>query len=62
MSLLNISLMEKTPRSKCITQTVCCNIDTDDVIISTSSNVTNLNIKIWELDFEKILGDLENTK
>ncbi len=57
-----LSLMEKTPRSKCITQTVCCNIDTDDVIISTSSNVTNLNIKIWELDFEKILGDLENTR
>lgn len=47
---------------KCITQTVCCNIDADDVIISASSNDTNLNMKIQELSFEKVLENFENIR
>lgn len=54
--------MKKAPRSKCITQTVCCNIDADDVIISASSNDTNLNMKIQELSFEKVLENFENIR
>lgn len=57
-----LSLMKKAPRSKCITQTVCCNIDADDVIISASSNDTNLNMKIQELSFEKVLENFENIR
>lgn len=57
-----LSLTEKVPKSTCITQTVCCNIDTDDVIISISSNDTNLNIKIQELSLEKVLENFENIR
>lgn len=57
-----LSLTEKVPKSTCITQTVCCNIDIDDVIISTSSNDTSLNIKIQELSFEKVLENFENIR
>ncbi len=57
-----LSLTEKASKSTCITQTVCCNIDTDDVIISISSNDTNLNIKIQELSLEKVLENFENIR
>lgn len=57
-----LSLIEKAPRNKCVTQTFYCDIDTSNIIISTSSKNKNLNINIQKLSFENVLENVENIR